>query len=262
MNYKAIIFSLLSFCTLIACNAVKQTEEILEDVEAKKLLQGIWLSEEGNTNLRIAGDSIFYSESNMLPVSFAIYDDTLVIHSIESARRYAVLECSAKAFSFKNAAGDVMSYSKSDSEEDSLLFEESEDLGINQCQLIKRDTIVTVNNHKYHAYIQINPSSYKVVNTTFTSDGLQVDNVYYDNIINICLYDGGKRLFSRDFKKQDFQKLVPEEYLSNSILSDIYVSDITEGRAIFKAYICVPNSQTSYIVKLKDDDAGKYTIEI
>lgn len=261
---KIIVFAVL-LLSLASCSEKGTMDTVAEDVEAKEMLQGIWLSEEGTVNMRIAGDTIYYSDTEMLPVGFCVMNDTLVIDGVANKSKYAIVERTTTNFSFKNNVGDVLSYVRSDNvEEDKQLFERKDggEIAINQCKLIKRDTVLTVGEHKYHAYIQVNPSSYKVVMTTYNADGFQVENVYYDNIINICLYDGGTRLYSKDFKKQDFSKLVPEEYLAQSVLSDVLVEGATETGMTFFAYICVPNSSASYVVKVDITKDGKMSMRI
>ncbi len=61
-------------------------------------------------------------------------------------------------------------------------------LALNQNTLIKRDTVVVRGDEKYHLYVQVNPTSYKVYKSSYNDDGVEVDNVYYDNIVNLaCL---------------------------------------------------------------------------
>ena len=262
MHY--ITITTVAILLLTSCATTERKEAVTEeDVQAKKELQGIWLSESGTSNLKIKGDSIFYSDSTMVPVAFCVRNDSLIIkNSNDNERRYAIEDCDNNLFSFKNDDGDLFSYVKSNTKEDEKLFVRSKVQDINQCKLIKRDTIMSTEKHKYHAYVQINPSTYKVVNTTISSDGLPTESVYYDNIINLCIYDGGKRIFSRDFRKQDFKKYVPLEYLQQSILSDITVDGAREGEVVFSALICTPNSYTSYVVKIKISDTGNIIMEI
>ena len=42
---------------------------------------------------------------------------------------------------------------------------------------------------RYRAYVYINPSQMKVVKTTYSEDGISMDNIYYDNVMHICVYD-------------------------------------------------------------------------
>ena len=54
-----------------------------------------------------------------------------------------------------------------------------------------------------------------------SEEGLGVDNVYYDNIIHICVYEGRKSLYAKDITKQMFKGVVPDDFLQWAILSDM-----------------------------------------
>ena len=76
---KNSIFSLAIFALLIAaCSSGNSREN--EDLDAKRLLQGVWMNEEqGNPAFYVQGDSIFYPDSVSQPVAFWIYQDSLYI---------------------------------------------------------------------------------------------------------------------------------------------------------------------------------------
>ena len=50
-----------------------------------------------------------------------------------------------------------------------------------------------------------------------SEEGLGVDNVYYDNIIHICVYEGRKSLYAKDITKQMFKGVVPDDFLQWAI---------------------------------------------
>lgn len=74
-------------------------------------------------------------------------------------------------------------------------------MALNQNKLIKRDSVVIYGNEHYHWYIQVNPTTYKVAKQTYNDNGVEVDNVYFDNIIHLSLFCGGTQVFSRDFER-------------------------------------------------------------
>ena len=51
---------------------------------------------------------------------------------------------------------------------------------------------MTYDNVRYRGYVYINPSKIKVMRPGVSEEGLGVDNVYYDNIIHICVYEAGR----------------------------------------------------------------------
>lgn len=56
--------------------------------------------------------------------------------------------------------------------------------------------------NRYHGYVYINPSKMKVIRTSYSEDGIGVDNVYYDNVIHICVYKGKEMLYGEDITKR------------------------------------------------------------
>ena len=53
----------------------------------------------------------------------------------------------------------------------------------------------------------------RVIKTTYSEDGISMDNVYYDNVMHICVYEGKKSLFASDVTKQMFDKVLPVDFL-------------------------------------------------
>ena len=72
-------------------------------------------------------------------------------------------------------------------------------------EVTERDSVVMYNGRRY-----INPSKMKVYKTSYSEEGISVDNVYYDNIMHICVYEGKKCLYSSDITKRMFENTVPE----------------------------------------------------
>ena len=72
---------------------------------------------------------------------------------------------------------------------------------------------------RYRGYVYINPSKMKVIKTVYSDEGIGVDNVYYDNVIHICVYEGKKLLYGKDITKKVFATIFPEEVLNQTILS-------------------------------------------
>lgn len=52
----------------------------------------------------------------------------------------------------------------------------------------------------------------RVIKTTYSEDGISMDNVYYDNVMHICVYEGKKSLFASDVTKQMFDKVLPVDF--------------------------------------------------
>ena len=92
-------------------------------------------------------------------------------------------------------------------------------------------------------------------------DGVQVDEVYYDNIVNLNVFHGAQKLFSRDFKKQDFSKNVPAAFLEQAVFSDLVFEEIDSAGIHYLAVLAQPNSSISYQVRVTISFAGHLKIE-
>ena len=257
--YLRIIYFVALVLLLSSCkDNGKPADAVPEENEAaKKMLQGIWLNEDDDeVSMKIKGDTIFYADSTMQAVCFAVINDSLVVKGYNEMR-YPIIKQTEHVFQFRNANGDIVKLVKSDDNGDDYAFKRQQTVTLNQRQLIKRDTVVCTERYKFHIYVQVNPSTYKVIRTAYNQDGVQVDNVYYDNIINVCVYNGGNRLFSSDFHKQDFKRYIPSDYLAQSVLSDIILDKVSNDGVELCASVCVPDSPTSYIVRLTVSPEGK-----
>lgn len=235
-----------------------------ENLAAKKMLQGIWVDEdEQDVAFKAKGDTIFYPDSTSQPVYFQIIDDTLVLKGA-NVSKYAIIKQTAHLFVFRNQNGDDVKCVLSDDPDDESFFSKKrpQAISINQGQLIKRDTIVAYNGERYHCYVQINPTSYKVVSQSYNDDGVAVDNVYYDNIINLNVYRGAQKLFGGDFRKQQFSGKAPDEFLNQGVLSDITFSKCDVKGIHFVASFIIPGANmSSYQVEILVGYSGKLILK-
>ena len=134
--------------------------------EGKTTFQGIWVdSDEENVVFKVKGDTIYYPDSLSQPIKFAIYGDTLELKSANDSK-YAILKQSAHIFEFKNSNGDIVKLIKGEDPSFELQFANKKPTSVNQNKTIKSDTILFCNNERYHSYIQVNPTTYKVFKTS------------------------------------------------------------------------------------------------
>jgi len=122
--------------------------------------------------------------------------------------------------------------------------------------------VVYYGSEKYHCYVQINPTTYKVYKPTYNDDGVEVENIYYDNIIHFGVFHGAAKLFSSNIVKGDFSKQVPSQFLKQSVLSDMtfYKTD-AEGIHYF-AVLGIPNTPSNFMVEFILSYDGKVTKRI
>lgn len=271
-HHWQVFFILFSFLSIMFASALcgckptiqEKTENQKEDHKAKKMLQGIWIDEEeGSIAFRAKGDTIFYTDSLSEPVYFQIIEDTLRLRSSRPTN-YKIVKLTDNILKFLNADGDEVRLVKSHDKSDLDIFEKKNNCAIklNQGVVIKRDTIVMAGDKRLHAYVQVNPTTYKVYKQVMNDDGVVVDNAYYDNIIHIALFNGAKSLINRDFRKQDFSKYVPEEYIKESILSDIVIESVTSAGVRFIAFLTAPDSYSSYNIMIFVSNDGHYKLSL
>lgn len=262
---KGLSLVLMMLCGLsafVGCGKKSaQNEALEEDSHAKELLQGIWLNEDDeDVAFRVKGDTIYYPDSTSQPVYFYIYSDTLVMRGANEVK-YPIVKQAAHLFEFKSQSGDIIKLVKTSDKTYQKAFAQEKTVALNQNTLIKRDTVVALGEEKYHLYVQVNPTSYKVFKSTFNDDGVQVDNVYYDNIINLNVFHGANKVFARDFSKKDFEKKVPDSFLQQAILSDLVYDGIDKEGIYYLAVLAMPDSSLSYQVKLTISFSGHLKIE-
>ena len=191
-----------------------------------------------------------------------IAGDTLVMKGANMAK-YPIVKQAEHIFQFKVQNGDVVKLVKTEDKSYLQQFIHNRaSVALNQNTLIKRDTVVVRGDEKYHLYVQVNPTSYKVYKSSYNDDGVEVDNVYYDNIVNLHVYHGANRLFSRDFYKKDFGKQVPASFLNQAILSDIVFNKIDESGIHYLAVLAMPDSSLSYQVEVIISFEGKMSMRV
>ena len=122
--------------------------------------------------------------------------------------------------------------------------------------------MVYYNGKRYHLYVAINPTKYKVSRHVLNEDGLDVENVYYDNIIHLSIFQGDKQLFSRDFRKQLYEKRVPQQVLVQSILNNMEYDKVDGEGFHMRASVCVPDEASCYMVGHTISFTGQLTTKL
>ena len=216
-----------------------------EDREAKALLQGVWQDEETEeVSFWAKGDTIYYPDSTSQPTPFVIADGHLVLLSIDA--RYHIEKQTNHVFWFKNQSGDIIRLVKSNEPLPEEFVRGEHQRVMTYTEVVKQDSVVVYENNRYHWYIAINPTKYKVHTSAYNDDGLEVENIYYDNIMHVSLFHGATKFFSRDFRKQDYAGKVPEQFLSQSVLSNMEYAGVDAVGFHFVATICIPDGASCY----------------
>ena len=202
-----------------------------ESVEAKRLLQGIWIDDESDAVIfKVKGDTVYYPDSTIIPTYFRIIDDTLLIGTVPT--KYHIIKQAPHLFWFESPNGEVVKLKKSDEPADATAFTQQQPpqaFIINN--VIKRDTVVFLDNQRYHCYIAINPTKHKII-------------------------------YSKNFVKQMFAKKVPDGFLNQAILSDMVFDKVDNRGFHFNATLCIPDVASCYMVATIISQNGSATMEL
>lgn len=253
----------IALVLLAACSGSHSSppDATSEDKEAKALLQGIWVDDEsGDISFRAKGDTIYYPDSTSQPAYFRIVDDSLELG--QSHTRYSIVKQSAHLFWFENQNGDVVKLVKSDDQETNDAFVSDTPRTMVYTQVVKHDSVVMHAGERYHWYTAINPTKYRVFTKSYNDDGVEVENVYFDNIIHISLYQGARQIFSRDFRKQMYKGKVPQQFLNQAVLGAMDYAGADASGFHFHATLCIPGGATCYIADNTISPQGKLTTTI
>ena len=226
-----------------------------EDRDSKAMLQGFWVDDETEEMaVLVKGDTIFYSDSTSMPSYFRIVGDSLVL---ASGATYNIDRLTEHLFWFHNQNGYLVKYRRSDNPEDDSVWVHDTPHIMTYTHQVKTDSVVSFGGERYHWYIAINPTKYKVVKRSYNDDGLEVENVYYDNIMHVSVFKGAQRLFSSDFKKQMYAGLVPEKFLNDAVLANMEYSRADAEGLHFNATLCIPDEASCYVVETLVDYRGQ-----
>lgn len=255
MNLK-LIFGLL-LLMMASCAGPSLKKENIQrttDPDVKLQLQGVWLDKNTESPvLEIDGDSLLYASNSDVRMPYCVVDDTLFVRGIRTAA-YPILERSEHTLSIRTPMGDEMSLYKD--ENGVITIEQPKSVPVAPVKhVIKKDSVIMVGKNRYRGYITINPTTIKVIRPGVTEDGFLIDNVYYDNIIHICVYEGRKELCSKDIKRSMFESIVPSEFLSVSILQDMNFEGMKNKKFVFNAVLRVPDGPSFYAQVLIDEDS-------
>ena len=229
---KIIITTVVLAVALWSCGSKDKPQ--VESREAKALLQGTWTDAETEDLLfRMKGDTVYYADSTSMPAYFKVVGDTLYIGSNAG---YYIEKQTDHVLWFKNQNGELMKLQKVDDEDLQDVPEPQQPQFTIQTltEVLKRDTVVFKDGQRYHCYIAINPTHYKVIHHTVNEDGLDVDEVFYDNIVNISIFKGASQ--------------VKADFLEKAILNDMNFKTVDGQGFHFTASLCLPDGVSSYLV--------------
>lgn len=282
---------------LIGCRGNgAESSKAKEDRAAKELLWGTWLKDDdGSVAFTAKGDTIYNQDPLVLPVSFYICDDSLILEST-TRMSYKIVKQSAHLFRILNQNNEEIRYVKQDSSTEdssedngsendsevstpeppaaSALPNVQEAIAANPVSSVSEnvyedensgndshvDTLINYNTKNYRCIIDKRRSHEKVIRTSYNEDGIGVDKVYFDNTISLKVYVGQTLLLTKNFRKSDFAKYVDPGVFKQSILRDIEYVGTTDNGVQCQAVIAHPDSPAGFTVNIDIPARGGYKI--
>ncbi len=236
---------------------------VSEDLKAKELLQGIWVDDETDIPLfKIAGDSLYFSDSQSLPLNFKVVKDSLYMYGYETLS-YAIDHLTEFRFWFHSLSDDLVKLYRSENDLDSVFFTTKVIEPIpSYTSVVQKDSVVFYKEKRYRGYAYINPSKMKVSKVSYTEEGLSKELVYYDNVIHICVYDGKTELYAKDITKELFRDMMDAEFYEQSILSDMDFLGVDGKGYHYLASICIPESVICNVIKITVSFDNEMTLQM
>ena len=78
-----------------------------------------------------------------------------------------------------------------------------------------------------------------------------MDNVYYDNVIHICVYEGKKMLYGQDITKKNVLRIYSlAEMLDQAILADMNFMGVDSKGYHYQATLGIPESSVYSLVNM------------
>ncbi len=256
MRNKFLCFSLCLLSFFACRNNGGETSKEKEDAQAKAMLQGLWVDDESyNPVMMVRGDSIFYPDSASMPVQFWIYKDSLYLQG-QHVNSYKIQKQAPHLFMFLNENGDEVTMVKTGNKLLKSAFNYHV-YAMNTFNETASDTIASIDQGYFENKISIKTTPDKVYKSTYNANGIEVDNVYLDNVATLELYSQGKLVYSHSFRKGEFASLIPESFLSKFILRKFEFVRADKKAFVYNVTIGIPDATTSSVIELKLTPQGK-----
>ncbi|MCR5077030.1 MAG: DUF4738 domain-containing protein [Prevotella sp.] len=255
--WRALAYMLMILAVFSSCrNKGTDYKVSHEDKKAKEMLQGLWTDEEGSDPaMLVRGDSIFYPDSASMPVRFWVYQDTLYIQG-QHVNGYKIEKQAPHLLKFSNQNGDEVKLVKSGDKALRSSFDYHV-YAMNTFDEQAQDTVVRTDLGYFESKIRVETTPDRVVKSTYNDDGIEVDNMYLDNVASLTILNHGNPVFAHDFRKQEFQSLIPKNFLSQCILRRMSFTHVDTKALYFDVVIGIPDASTTYVIEVRVTPTGR-----
>lgn len=226
------------------------------------MLQGIWIDDGDQTAIFMAkGDTISYPDSSSLPVKFWIYQDSLYMQGSHLSH-YKITKQAPHVFNFVNEMGDEIKLVKTDDNSLRGQFNGYKPYALNIFRTTDTDTIVYADGERYGCRIHVEPTSDRVTKSDYNDIGIEVDNLYLDNLARVIVLYDGVVIYSHEFHKAEFERYVPKDVMVKSILRNVEFDHADKSNVYMNATIGIPDATSAYVVELKVQRNGSLFMKL
>lgn len=228
-----------------------------QDKDAKQMMQGIWIDdEEGVPVFMVKGDSVLFPDTTSMPMRVWIYQDSLYLQG-NGVDRYLVTRQTEHVFRFVNQGGEEVKLVKVEDSRLQAAFFQERPYALNIFRTLSLDTLVTVASQTYHCNIQVEPTSNRIIASSFTDQGIRVDNMYLNNNARVRVWRNQVPFYEHHFQKQEFSAFVPKEFLDKAILSNVLYDRADTAAVYLDAVIGIPDASSAFVIEMKIGNKGK-----
>jgi hypothetical protein len=254
---KQIFF--ISVLSIVVAGCSQKTEyKPEEDLRAKEMFQGVWVSESNEPVLLAKGDSILYPDSSSQPVRFWINKDSIFLKGAH-VTRYMITKQMPHVFLFTNQTGDEVKLLKSDDNSLKKIFFQNRPYAINTFRIEDKDTTIFTTAGYFDCNIHMETTSDRVLKSDYNDWGIEVDNMYLDNLARLTVVTGGQKFYQHEFRKQEFSQFIPKELLARAILQDFQFDHCDDNAMYFSISIGIPDASTGYVIQVRLSNKGTVT---
>ena len=138
---------------------------------------------------------------------------------------------------------------------DTITTDSVDSNGVQRMQESKSEQTVKIKGTSFHIVL------HRVANDTLPRVKTEAGEWFTDNIIHLQITrENGGKVFSKTFTKKSFSSVVPEDFLSHSILEGMVFDKVVEKSLSFAASVCYPQTDLYYPIRITITSDGAMNI--
>lgn len=117
--------------------------------------------------------------------------------------------------------------------------------GVQRMQESKNEQVVRMNGVSFHV------SLHRIANDTLPRVKTEAGEWFTDNTIHLQITrDNGNKVLNKTFTKKSFSSVVPDDFLSHSILEGMVFDKVTANCLNFAASVCYPQTDLYFPIRI------------